>query len=94
MTTDRIVDTVEERVDVALRLGSLPSSTMVARRLGGHRSVVCAGPRYIDRFGAPERPADLVDRPCLTFVYGGGDRVWRFERDGAEVLVRVGGGDR
>jgi DNA-binding transcriptional LysR family regulator len=91
VTTDRIVDMVEERIDVAIRLGSLPSSTMVARRLGGHRRVVCAGPRYIDRFGVPERPADLVDRPCLTFVYGDGDRVWRFESDGAEVLVRVRG---
>lgn len=91
VTTDRIVDMVGERIDVAIRLGSLPSSSMVARRLGGHRRLVCASPKYLDRFGAPERPVDLVDRPCLTFVYGDGDRAWRFERDGSEQLVRVRG---
>jgi DNA-binding transcriptional LysR family regulator len=91
VTTDRIVDMVEERIDVAIRLGSLPSSTLVARRLGGHRRIVCASPQYVERFGAPERPSDLVDRPCLTFIYGDGDRAWRLERDGAEELVRVRG---
>lgn len=91
VTTDRIVDMVRERIDLAIRLGSLVSSTMVARRLGGHRRLVCASPQYLERFGAPERPVDLVDRPCLTFVYGDGDRAWRFERDGAEQLVRVRG---
>ena len=91
VTTDRIVDMVGERIDVAIRLGSLPSSFMVARRLGGHRRLVCASPKYLDCFGAPERPVDLVDRPCLTFVYGDGDRAWRFKRDGSEQLVRVRG---
>lgn len=91
VTTDRIVDMVEERIDVAIRLGSLPSSTMVARRLGSQRRLVCASPQYVARFGAPDRPSDLAGRPCLTFVYGDGDRVWRFGRDGAQELVRVRG---
>jgi DNA-binding transcriptional LysR family regulator len=89
--TDRMVDLVEDRVDVAIRLGMLESSSLVARRLAGHRRRLCASTDYLARYGQPSRPADLSGHRCLTFAYGSGDRTWRFSREGTVEAVRVRG---
>lgn len=64
---DRIIDLVEEGVDVALRIGNLPDSTLVAVPAGATRRVVCAAPSYLKRAGVPKSPADLVDHRCIVF---------------------------
>jgi len=64
---DRIIDLVEEGVDVALRIGNLPDSTLVAVPAGATRRVVCAAPSYLKRAGVPQSPADLLDHRCIVF---------------------------
>ncbi|WP_437669015.1 LysR substrate-binding domain-containing protein [Sorangium sp. So ce131] len=66
--TDRIVDLVAERVDVAVRLAvEISPASLVARRLTGDVRVLCASPRYLRRHGTPRRLEDLADHDCLTF---------------------------
>ena len=65
---DRRIDLVEEGIDVALRIGKLPDSSLVARRLFDVRAVVCASPAYLEQHGTPATPEDLKDHQCL--VYG------------------------
>jgi DNA-binding transcriptional LysR family regulator len=92
--TDQIVNLVEDRIDVAIRLGSLDSSSLVARRLAPHRRIVCATPDYLAEYGEPRVPGDLARHNCLTFSYASGDRIWRFERAGKTEQVRVRGSVR
>lgn len=88
LLTDAVVDLVDEAVDVAIRVGALPDSALVARRLVPNRRIVCASPGYLARHGAPSRPQELARHACLVF---GGQRVWRFDSGGEEVAVRVSG---
>jgi DNA-binding transcriptional LysR family regulator len=64
---DRNVDLIEEHIDVALRIGALPDSNLVAAQLGMVRRVVCASPAYLERFGAPQSIDDLAAHRCITF---------------------------
>lgn len=92
--TDAMVNLVEERIDVAIRLGSLESSTLIARRLAPHRRLVCASPAYLETRGEPVSPSDLSRHECLTFSYASGNRTWRFVKSGREEQVRVRGAVR
>jgi DNA-binding transcriptional LysR family regulator len=75
---DEVVNLVERRIDVAVRLGQLDSSSLIARRLAPHRRIVCASPAYLAKRGMPETPGDLADHACLTFAFADGERRWRF----------------
>lgn len=88
--TDAMVDLVAERIDVALRLGRLADSDLVARRIGGFDFAVCAAPSYIERHGRPRRPTDLCGHECLLFLMGGLRSRWLFRRreEITEVEVR------
>lgn len=72
--TDGVVDLVESHVDVAVRLGDLPDSTLVAKRVGEVRWVTCASPDYIARRGVPASPDDLRDHECIAYE---GLELWR-----------------
>jgi DNA-binding transcriptional LysR family regulator len=63
--TDRFVSLLEEHVDVAVRVGELPDSSMIATRVGLIRQVLCASPAYLKRRGAPQTPADLAKHDCV-----------------------------
>jgi DNA-binding transcriptional LysR family regulator len=65
---DRRVDLVQEGADLALRIGRLSDSSLIARRLFDSHTVICASPEYVEKYGAPETPEDLRDHRCL--VYG------------------------
>ena len=65
---DRIVHLVEDHVDLALRIGTLPDSSLSAVRLGAIRRVVCASPGYLSRRGRPMVPEDLAQHDCVTFT--------------------------
>ena len=83
--SDRTVDLVEEGYDLAVRIGALPDSSLVARRLAPlHRHLVAA-PAYLDRAGRPEHPSDLADHACLRYAYLASGRVWRL--DGGEAVT-------
>ena len=67
---DRVVNLVEEGIDIAVRLAHLPDSSQVATRLGEVRRVMCASPAYVERHGAPATPAALREHNCIMEHYG------------------------
>jgi DNA-binding transcriptional LysR family regulator len=79
---DRSVDLVEERLDVAIRIGPLPDSSAIATRLGALRRVVVASPAYLARRGVPERPQDIGAHDVIVF-----DGLGRFDFGGVTVRV-------
>jgi DNA-binding transcriptional LysR family regulator len=87
--SDRAVHLVEERIDVAIRLGDLPDSQLTARRIGSVRQVVCASPAYLAAHGPPKTPDDLSGRACITFEGLLSPDHWRFGRGAHAAEVRV-----
>ena len=67
MLVDRRVNMIEEHVDIGLRVGDLNDYSLVARKVGTVRRVVCASPAYLARRGVPKTPEDLKDHDCVTF---------------------------
>ena len=88
---DRVVDLVEEGYDVAVRIGRLAESGLIARRLSSCRLVVCASPGYLGRCGWPASPADLPGHDCLVYSYSSDGDIWRFHGEHGEREVRVSG---
>lgn len=90
---DRTVDLVEEGCDVAVRIGLLTDSALIAKRLGAVRLVVCAAPSYLEAHGRPHAPRDLATHTCLSYSYWSDQDHWRFRRQGAgqEQVIRVTG---
>ena len=82
---DRRVDILAEGFDVAVRMGALPDSTLIARRIAPLRLAVLASPDYLVRHGVPGRPRDLVDHDCIVYTVPDGD-IWRFPRRRALYL--------
>ena len=90
--SDRVVDLVEEGLDLAIRIGATGGDNLVARKLGETRLVPCASPEYLAKHGAPKTPEDLARHSCLTYEYVSPRHVWHFrDRSGAERTVRVAG---
>lgn len=81
---DRLVDMVDEGIDVLVRIGNLTDSRLVAQTLASTHYVCCASPDYLARHGSPASPDDLDDFSCLNFLYPRSRRVrpWYFEREG------------
>lgn len=78
--TDRVVDLLEEDVDVAIRKGALPSSSLMARRLAPDLRVVCGAPAYFERRGVPAVPQELKSHNCLLLRFPGSRRyTWQFD---------------
>jgi DNA-binding transcriptional LysR family regulator len=75
---DRVVDLVEEGIDIALRIAHLPDSTLVAVPVGETRRVVCAAPGYLKRAGTPKSPADLAGHRCIVFSGLASGNTWSF----------------
>jgi len=87
---DRILSLPEDHVDVALRIGTLPDSRLIALRLATTRTVVCASPAYLEARGTPRTPDDLAAHDCIIYNEGFiGPYVWKFVRGGAEVAITV-----
>ncbi len=91
MLVDRNVSLVEEGIDVAVRIGKLDDSALVARVLGEVPRVVCASPAYLRSHGTPKTPDELREHECLRFSGLTPGREWTFIRDGKEVRIAVGG---
>jgi len=87
---DRNVDLIDAHIDMAVRIGKLPDSSMVATGIGTMRTVVCASPALIAAHGVPRRPGDLRDLPCVTLDIPLPSPGWRFKSEtGATVEVPV-----
>jgi DNA-binding transcriptional LysR family regulator len=82
---DRLVDLVNEGVDVALRTGTMPNSNMTARRIAEGRSVVVAAPAYLQRPGVPMSPEALTQHQAIILTRGGGRDAFTFRKAEAEV---------
>lgn len=88
---DRIVSLPEDHVDVALRVGVLPDSRLVALRLGMIRRVLCASPAYLASRGTPRTPEDLAGHDCISYegFIAPAPNTWPFVRDKTDVAVPV-----
>jgi DNA-binding transcriptional LysR family regulator len=90
LLVDRVVNLIDEGIDVAVRIAPLADSTLIARRLGQVRRVVCASPAYLKHYGTPRKPADLRAHNCLLNV-GSDAGDWRFQAGAKEARLRVSG---
>ncbi|MDR2219862.1 MAG: LysR family transcriptional regulator [Methylobacillus sp.] len=88
---DRIVDLVEEGMDMAVRITSEPKTSLIARKLAEVSLVCCASPAYLKQYGTPQHPEDLRNHNCLTYSYSPTASIWKFQRDGREYHVPVKG---
>jgi DNA-binding transcriptional LysR family regulator len=80
MLTDRVVNTTSENIDIAIRVGVLPDSSMIATRVGSIRTVVCASPGYLNARGRPTQLSDLAKHDCITIDDHTIPAVWKFVR--------------
>ncbi|KYN83193.1 LysR family transcriptional regulator [Vibrio cidicii] len=84
---DKMVDLVEGGFDLGIRIGHLPDSNLIAKRLAPCRTVLCASPSYVEKMGAPQKPADLADHNCLRYSYFRGGNEWLFLHQEQEFKV-------
>jgi DNA-binding transcriptional LysR family regulator len=91
LPTDRVVDMVEEGIDVAIRIGRLADTSFMARKIGEDRRLICAAPSYLARHGTPRRPDDLARHNCILSRERTYLNRWPFKIDGQLTEVEVGG---
>lgn len=85
LLTDTVVDLFADRIDVAVRLGQLADSTLIAERLMQTRYYVCASPNYLKRYNRLEKPSDLQQHNCLLFPIAGFRTRWIFRTKNGEI---------
>jgi DNA-binding transcriptional LysR family regulator len=86
---DRNLDLIEEGIDLAVRIGGLPDSTLIARQVGSVRRVVVASPRYLASRGTPRMPADLAKHDTIFGMARSSAREWRFGKKRRGAAVRL-----
>lgn len=86
---DRSLDLLDEHIDVAVRIGELPDSSLVATRVGAVRQVVCASPGYLKQHGTPKHPNDLARHACVTFSGLPSPDAWTFPFGRTKLAVPV-----
>ncbi len=89
--TDSIMNLVEAQVDVAVRIGPQPDSSLIARRLGSDRRIVVASPAYLERHGTPKTPDDLTDHNCLRQTAVSNLNQWVFQGPDGPRRIEVTG---
>lgn len=87
--SDRIVDLVEDGFDLAVRIGQLPASSLISRKLASTRLVLCAAPDYLARRGEPLHPYDLLQHDVISYSLFSTGENWRFTGPDGEVSVKV-----
>ena len=89
LLSNRNLHFVEDHVDIAVRFGPLPDSTMIATRVGSMRTVVCASPKLLAGHSVPKAPADLPRLPCVSFEFLAPASSWPFRPRGGKAIVDV-----
>lgn len=90
LLADRVVSLIEEQVDLAVRIGRLPDSSMVATRIGSIGYVTCASPKYLADRGTPKSPKELAEHDCITFTgISAPTKEWAFRNAGKDIVVPV-----
>lgn len=85
--SDRMVNLVDEGIDVAVRIGHLADSSVVARSVGDMRQLVVASPRYLKKRGTPVKPSDLAQHAIIRFTNRNALNEWNFKENGRDVRV-------
>lgn len=91
LLSDRTPDLVEEGLDMAIRVGAMDDSSLVARKLASARMVICGAPEFIAKYGRPETPADLDRYNCLLFTPRIPANEWQFTINGKETSQHITG---
>jgi DNA-binding transcriptional LysR family regulator len=89
MLTDGLVQLVENQVDLAVRIGELPDSSLVATRIGSIRRVVCGSPAYFAERGIPKRPDDLATHSCITYEGLMSPGAWTFAIGKSDMFIPI-----
>jgi DNA-binding transcriptional LysR family regulator len=90
--SDRLVDIVNEGIDIAIRIGQLDDSSLVGTKLADNQRVVVASPAYLKMYGNPKHPSQLSHHTCLTFGSSGNQsRGWSFLIDGEQTQMKLSG---
>jgi DNA-binding transcriptional LysR family regulator len=90
--TDALVDLVQERVDLAIRIAELTDSTSIVRTLAPNRRLIVASPAYLEKHPAPKQPEDLLDHNCLLLRFPGSKQFrWTLQGPEGRIILRVSG---
>ncbi len=87
--SDRVANLQDDHIDVAVRIGELPDSSLLAIRLGAIRRVVCASPAYFSAHGIPRRITDLASHACITFDNLATPGLWTFGRGKSQMQMPI-----
>jgi DNA-binding transcriptional LysR family regulator len=88
-TGERMIDLVEENIDLAIRPVPLPDSTLVVRKLTPWRHILCCSPSYLQLHPEPRLPSDLAQHNCIQYALYPYGNEWRFEGPDGSRQVRV-----
>jgi DNA-binding transcriptional LysR family regulator len=86
---DRQIDLIAENIDLAIRVGDLEDSSLIARKLASVHFAICASPEYLARFGEPQHPAELSTREVLVYSNIAVGRQWYYQQAGKRVSPRM-----
>ncbi len=89
LLSDQVLNPLDNNIDVVVRIGSLPDSSMVSTRIASIRVVACASPDYLAVHGTPQSLAELSEHKCITIDDMAAPRVWKFAKDGLEVTTPI-----
>ena len=89
--SDRMVDLVEEGIDLAITTMPVPNSNLVMRRVGSFRLVVCGSPEYFAHHGVPREPDDLLKHNCMKYTFSSWGSEWRFKSPEGQRAIHVAG---
>lgn len=89
--SDRRADIMEEGLDLAIRIGALADSTLIARKICDLKRTICASPSYLERHGAPRRPEDLLQHNCLSVSSMPELRLWPFDAQDGPRVIEISG---
>jgi DNA-binding transcriptional LysR family regulator len=87
--SDRNINLAEEHIDLAVRIGPLPDSSLIATRVGAMRRVVCASPSYLEENGTPTDPTEIDRHDCIGSDVLGATDIWRFRYGASERAVPI-----
>jgi len=89
LLTDRVAPLLDEGIDVAIRIGHLPDSSLTAIHVGSVRRMVCASPEYLAKHGSPQHPHELIDRSTISAMMAERSSDWTFNIEGRRQSVNV-----
>jgi len=92
VVNDRAVDLIDEGFEAAIRIGDLVDSSLIARPLAPYRSLMCASPAYLEKYGEPQSPEDLGAHACLSLAHPVAGQTWRLQGPAGPVTVAISGG--